>query len=246
MGWSYNFWRGTFYPEDTPSDQFLTEYSKHFDTVEVNNTFYRIPSEATVTKWKQQTPETFLFAAKFHRVVTHLKMLEDVEDEVDRFLKMMSKFEGQLGPLLFQFPNTFGPKHADALSDFLAELPQRYRYAVEISNEKMLSPRLYTMLKKNNVALVIVDDPSLPRNKEITADFLYIRWKGDRRKVKGTTGKTELDRRHGNDSWAETITRVLTNVKEVFGYFSKYYSGNPTFDAKYLIRQLRIGQKSSK
>lgn len=246
MGWSYDFWRGNFYPKNVPSKQFLSEYSKYFDTVEVDNTFYRIPSETTVTKWKQQTSETFLFAAKFPRVVTHVKMLKEARNEADRFLKTISKFEGQLGPLLLQFPNTFGPEHTGVLSDFLTDLPTIYSYAVEVRNEKMLTPKLYSILKKYNVALVIVDSPFLRRTEEITADFAYIRWEGDRRKVNGTLGKTELDRAHDNDIWAERIIDLLVSVKKVFGYFSKYYSGNPTSDALYLCNRLKLEKNFDK
>jgi len=238
MGWSYDFWKGNFYPENMRSDLFLTEYSKHFDTVEVDNTFYRIPSEPTVARWNQQTPETFLFAVKFPRIITHIKMLKECYDEVERFLKTVSKLKPQLGPLLLQFPSTFGPEHIGTLADFLATLPNMYKYAVEIRNKKMLEPDFYSVLRENQTALAIVDSPSMPLLDELTASFAYVRWEGDRRKVKGTLGKTEFDRTKDVEAWTGRIVRILEEVENVFGYFSKFYSGNPTSDAEQLIRRI--------
>jgi uncharacterized protein YecE (DUF72 family) len=91
MGWSYNFWVGNFYPEGLRSADFLAEYAKHFDTVEVDNTFYRVPNTSALEKWKGQTPSGFLFSAKFPRVITHQKMLKDVEKEMEFFIARISK-----------------------------------------------------------------------------------------------------------------------------------------------------------
>ncbi len=238
MGWSYDFWKGTLYSQNASVDQFLTEYSRHFDTVEVNSTFYRIPLETTVTKWKRQTHENFLFAAKFPRSVTHVKTLPEVKSETERFLRVMSGLGSKLGPLLLQFPITFGQKQTNLLSDFLATLPTNLRYAVEIRNEKLQGSPLHSILNEHNVALVLLDTSSSPSKWEVTSNFAYIRWKGNRKKVKGTIGKTELVRTRDYPLWAERIFELMKSVDEVFGYFSKYYSGNPVDDANHLIENL--------
>jgi uncharacterized protein YecE (DUF72 family) len=234
MGWSYDFWRGSLYPKDMKSKNFLAEYSKHFNTVEIDNTFYKIPSEATVTNWKDQTPTGFLFSAKFPGIVTHVKMLKDCENEVERFTQRISRLQDKLGPLLLQFPRNFDPKHAEALNSFLPSLPKGFRFALEVRNSKLLNEKLYSVLRENGVALATVDGPSVPKADVTTADFAYIRWEGDRRKVKGTLGTVEVDRTADIRKWAEKVN-TLSERGEVFGYFSKYYSGHPPTDIHQLL-----------
>ncbi len=242
MGWSYSFWKRNFYPEKLAEDQFLTEYSKHFDTVEVDSTFYRVPYENTVTKWKDQTlsSRAFLFAAKFPKVITHEKMLKNCDEEASWFVERMAKLQGKLGPLLLQLPPAFKPEYFERLSDFLPSLPKEHRYAVEARNKKLLTGRLYSLLRENRVALTIVDSLLVPTIEETTTDFAYVRWEGDRKKVNGTLGKTEIDRTHDIEKWARIIKNLQEKTTTVFGYFSKYYSGHPPTDAKNLLKSLEI------
>ena len=232
MGWSYDFWKGNFYPED--SENLLTEYAKIFDTVEINNTFYRIPSRDTVRNWKEETPEEFIFSAKFPRKITHIKMLQDCAEELDVFIEHMSILGDKLGPMLIQLPPGFKPEMSGILKDFLAGLPERCRFAVEIRNKKWLDEKFYGLLRDNSVALVLLDHPWMPQMNAITADFTYIRWVGDRKKVKGTLGKVEKDRRKDIEDWAVKVKSFLDDSIEVFGYFSKSYSGYPPGDVRML------------
>jgi uncharacterized protein YecE (DUF72 family) len=236
MGWSYGFWIGNFYPRGLRPSEFLAEYSKHFGTVEVNNTFYRVPSESTLLKWREQTPEGFLFSAKFPQVITHRKMLKDCESETQFFIERISVLQEKVGALLLQFPPAFGPKEATLLGDFLTKLPKKYRYAVEVRNKKLLGDKLFSLLKENGVALAI--NPLMPETEQITTDFAYLRWEGDRRKVNGALGKLEVDRTDDIKKWATRISKFLGETKEVFGYFSKYYSGHPPTDARQLVESL--------
>ena len=114
---------------------FLAFYSSRFDTVEVDNTFYRIPPSQVVTNWKNQTPDGFLFSLKFPRVITHIKMLKDCKIETQLFLERANLLGQKLGPLLLQFPPNFGVEHLPDLADFLTELPEPNRYVVEVRNE---------------------------------------------------------------------------------------------------------------
>jgi len=241
MGWSYGFWVANFYPRGLRPSEFLAEYSKHFGTVEVNNTFYRVPSESTLLKWKEQTPKDFLFSAKFPQAITHRKMLKDCEPETRFFIERISVLQEKVGPLLLQFPPAFGPEEATLLGDFLTKLPNKFRYAVEVRNKRLLNDKLYSLLKENGVTLVI--NPLIPETEHVTADLAYIRWEGDRRKVNGTLGKVEVDRTGDIKKWAAKITKFLVEAKEVFGYFSKYYSGHPPTDAEQLVESL--GQSGS-
>jgi uncharacterized protein YecE (DUF72 family) len=238
MGWSYDFWVGNFYPENTEASGFLTEYSKHFDTVEADSTFYRIPSQDTIEKWREQTPQNFLFSAKFPRIITHKKMLKDCEEETQFFLNRISSLQKKLGVLLLQFPYAFKPEHFHPLEDYVAALPKGTRFAVEVRNSKLLDERLYSLLRENGVALALVETPFMPETEEITANFTYLRWEGDRRKVNGLLGKVEVDRTDDTKKWAERITKWLDTGIEVFGYFSKYYSGHPPTDAQQLLKLL--------
>ena len=238
MGWSYGFWVGNFYPAGVRPSEFLAEYSKHLETVEVNNTFYRVPSEDILLKWRDQTPRGFLFSAKFPQVITHRKMLKDCEADVEFFTERISALREKTGPLLLQFPPAFGPKEATLLGDFLHELPKRYRYAVEVRNRKLLGDKLYSLLRENQIAITI--SSIMPETEQITADFVYIRWEGDRRKVNGALGKVEVDRTDDIRRWAEKIVKLLDETKEVFGYFSKYFSGHPPTDARQLVESLDL------
>ena len=238
MGWSYNFWVGNFYPKGMKSTDFLTEYSKHFSTVEVDNTFYRVPNKSTLEKWREQTSPEFLFSAKFPRIITHQKMLKDCEQDLRFFTERISSLEEKLGPLLLQFPPMFGTEHAVLLKDFLPQLPRKHRYAVEVRNAQLLNSSFFSLLRENHIALAIVATPFLPEINEITADFAYVRWEGDRKKVNGTLGKAEIDKTYETKGWAEKIKGFLREAEEIFGYFSKYYSGEPTADASQLIELL--------
>jgi len=239
MGWSYDFWVGKLYPEGTTPNEFLAEYSKHFSTVEVDNTFYRIPSVEIVENWRAQTPGGFLFSAKFPRAITHIKMLQNCQQEVDVFLERIAYLQDKLGPLLIQLPYNFGPEHFSLLHDFLNNLPKSYRFVLEVRNKEMLEEKLYTVLRENCIALAWVDHPFMPEIDITTADFAYIRWEGDRRKMNGTLGKIEIAKTDRTKKWADKIRKLLESPLDVFGYFSKYYSGYPPSDVEQLLSLLR-------
>jgi len=235
IGWSYGFWKGSFYPEGLASKDFLAFYAKHFGTVEVDSTFYRIPRRQSVMDWKEQTPEGFVFSLKFPQVITHVKMLKDCEEETSVFLERAELLGEKLGVLLLQFPYNFGTEHVPLLRDFLQTLPKTHRYAMEVRNRKLLNHDFYSVLRDHNAALAWADSPFMPQISELTSDFIYVRWVGDRRRVKGTLGKIEMDRTAQINAWAEKLKPFLEEGAEVFGYFSKYYSGYSPSDAEALL-----------
>jgi uncharacterized protein YecE (DUF72 family) len=239
MGWSYDFWRGNFYPENLNSSEFLAYYSKRFDTVEVDSTFYRIPRESTLTDWREQTPNSFVFSLKFPRMITHIKMLKDCEEETRVFLERAELLGDKLGALLLQFPFSFRAEHLPLLRTFLKTLPKEHRYAVEVRNKSLLNDDLYSVLRDNGTAFAWVDSSWMPTSTEVTGDFLYVRWEGDRKKVNGTLGKTEIDRTNEINRWALKLEPFVERQTQVFGFFSKYYSGNPMVDSQTFLNSLK-------
>jgi len=238
MGWSYDHWVGNFYPEGTASGDFLAEYARHFDTVEVNSTFYRVPYRSTVEDWKEKTPEGFTFAAKIPRAVTHGTELGDDWGKMEVFLENISLLGDKLGPLLIQLPPKYKSDKMKNLEDFLARLPHGHSYAVEFRDRDWLDASVYERLEKYGVALVLVDHPWMPEVEVVTADFTYIRWQGDRKQVGGESGMVERDRSSDIDRWAERIAGFLNESIDVYGYFSKFYSGHPPSDVKQLLERI--------
>ncbi len=208
----------------------MAYYSTQFNTVEIDSSFYRIPTSQTVENWKKQVPEGFLFSLKFPQIITHIKMLKDCQYETNIFLERASLLEKKLGALLLQFPPNFSTKHLADMEFFLQKLPTIHRYVVEVRNKSWLNQEFYSILKANNIALATSDSPLMAQINEVTADFLYFRWEGDRKKVNGTLGKAEADKSKDLKLVAEKIKPFLDKQTTLFGYFGKYYSGYPPSD----------------
>ena len=153
IGWSYDFWKGAFYPSKAASKDFLNYYSSKFNTVEVDSTFYRIPNRQTVINWAKQTPDDFLFSLKFPSVITHIKMLKDCESETNAFLEKVALLKQKLGCLLLQFPPAFGAKQFPLLISFLQDLPKEYRYVVEVRNKELLDEEFFFCPEKSKSRL---------------------------------------------------------------------------------------------
>jgi uncharacterized protein YecE (DUF72 family) len=243
IGWSYNFWKGPFYPAKLPNNKLLTFYATQFNTVEVDNTFYRIPNIQTMINWKQQTPDGFMFSLKFPSIITHVKMLKDCQKETALFLERAKLLEEKLGPMLLQFPPSFGEQHFSDLAAFLNALPRGLRFVVEVRNQTLLHEHFFQLLKDNHAAFAWTDSPLLPKTLELTSDFVYLRLEGDRSKVHGLLGKVEVDRYFDVKAWAEK----LAPFKKVplFGYFGKFYSGFPPLDARRFLECLGVGYQST-
>jgi uncharacterized protein YecE (DUF72 family) len=239
MGWSYAFWENGFYPGNMAPKERLTYYATKFDTVETDSTFYRIPRVSTMMEWKEQTPSEFVFALKFPQAITHVKKLKDCQEETHIFIERVALLQEKLGPLLLQFPHAFTIDDIPLLQEFLQALPEEHRYVVEVRNEKLLNEEFYSILRSHNVALAWVEGPFIPQVNEMTSDFIYVRWEGDRRKINGTLGKVEADKTVQIKQWADRIQSFLDNKARVYGYFSKYYSGFPPSDVSELLKWLK-------
>jgi uncharacterized protein YecE (DUF72 family) len=156
-GWSYKEWKGSLYPPKIPADEMLRYYAARFPTVEVNNSFYRIPSESVLAGWAGQVPEGFRFVLKASRRITHNHRLADVDGSLGYFLRAVNPLGERLGPTLFQLPPTF-KKDLTRLSDFLARLPRRWPAAIEFRHASWFDAEVYDVLRARDVPLVAVDE----------------------------------------------------------------------------------------
>ncbi len=175
-GWQYDHWSGPFYPEDLPRDEWFDHYAAHFDTVEINNTFYHLPKASTFDSWRAAAPDGFTYVLKFSRYGTHVKHLKGPADTIGLFLERAERLGDRLGPILVQLrPNWHAnPERLDA---FLDAAPKRRRWAVEFRDPTWLCDEIFEVLRRHGAALCIHDlIPDHPR--VVTADWVYLRFHG--------------------------------------------------------------------
>jgi uncharacterized protein YecE (DUF72 family) len=235
MGWSYSFWARKLYPKGTKTTGYLAEYANTMNSVEVDATFYRIPSISTVEAWRDSVPEDFRFAVKFPQAVTHAPKLAYDAEKLAVFLSHIESLSPKLGPLLLQFPPFLKPVHA-ALEDLLGALPKNRPIAAEFRNKHWFTENTYKLLHDHSVSLVSTNNAESP-NVE-TSDFAYLRLEGDRKAVNGEIGVVEIDRSAETGKWAGWVRKQLDSGKDVYGYISKYYSGYPPTDVTTLKKNI--------
>ncbi|HWA33608.1 MAG TPA: DUF72 domain-containing protein, partial [Cyclobacteriaceae bacterium] len=190
-GWSYKHWMGTFYPEGLKqADQF--EYlRKYFDTVEINNSFYRLPTVATFEKWKKSAFRGFLFAVKASRYITHMKKLTDARQNTRLFFNRTAHLSKKLGPILFQLPPGW-KVNVDRLASFVADLPKKWNYAFEFRNATWYDDKVYSILKEMNCAFCIYELGGHKSPEIVTANFVYVRLHGPEAKYQGDYSDSAL------------------------------------------------------
>lgn len=225
-GWSYADWEGSVYLPGTAPAARLAEYVKHFTTVEIDSTFYGTPRVTTVERWRNAAPRGFLYAAKFPQEVTHERNLVGSRAEAEIFVHRMAELGDKIGPLLLQLPPSFGVEGMGVLEDFLKGLPGGFRYAVEVRHRSWLGSDLPEMLRERGVALTLIDYPRMPRMREATTDFVYIRWLGNRREFPG--GHTHLKKDRDDDLlwWSDLVDRFLQDGRTVFAYANNHYQNH--------------------
>jgi len=223
-GWHYKHWVGTFYPQRWPASKMLEFYFERFDTVEINNSFYRLPSETAVDDWHASTPERFCFAVKGSRFLTHMKKLADPAAGLERFFSRADLLKEKLGPVLFQLPPNW-EINLDRLENFLHALPAWHRYAFEFRNPTWNTTDLLALLRKHNVAYCPFHLAGYQSPIEITADITYIRLHGPGGKYQCTYSEDALS------EWAARIHGWRDELKAVYVYFDNDDSGYAAFDA---------------
>ncbi|MGH7275305.1 MAG: DUF72 domain-containing protein [Nitrospiria bacterium] len=240
QGWSYPSWVGSFYPQGTKASDYLTEYAKHFPTVEIDSTFYAIPRNSLIDHLNRSTPEGFIFTAKFPKIITHEKRLKDCETNVKAFLDVMSRLGQKLGPLVLQFDYTFKFEQFDLLACLLEKLPRGHRYAVEIRHRSWLKEEFFALLSSKNIALVLADYAYMPKLDRVTADFLYIRWLGNRKDVPDDSyEKIIRDRTEDLVHWSSVVKGFIEKKIPVYGYFNNHYMGHSPGSIRIFLEMMR-------
>jgi uncharacterized protein YecE (DUF72 family) len=227
-GWVYRDWRGVLYPESLPQRRWLERYAEEFETVELNNTFYRLPTRTAAAKWAEETPRRFRFSVKASRYLTHIKRLAEVGRGAERFFERIEPLTdaGKLGPVLWQFPENFH-RDDERLASGLEALP-RGRHAFEFRHPSWFCEDVYALLRRRRAALVIGDHPDRPfQTHELTARWTLIRFHYGRRGRDGNYSQRELEQ------WARRIAQWRRRV-EVYAYFNNDWRGCAVRNARHL------------
>jgi uncharacterized protein YecE (DUF72 family) len=234
-GWQYKHWRGDFYPDKLPQHRWLAYYAARFNTVEINNTFYRLPEAAVFSKWEEQAPPGFLYAVKASRFLTHMKKLKDPEEPIDRFLQRARDLHATLGPVLFQLPPRW-PLNIERLRGFLTALPPRYRYVIEFREPSWYADEVYALLERHRVALCLHDMSGSISGKLVVGPFVYVRFHGVE-KYSGSYADRTLD------EWADWLSDRMKAGIPVYAYFNNDTGGHAPRDAARLRERIheRIG-----
>lgn len=230
-GWQYKHWRGEFYPGDLAASRWFEHYASLFDTVEINNTFYRLPEEQTFAAWAARAPKRFLFAIKASRFLTHMKKLKDPQEPLNRLFSRMRPLGRHLGPVLYQLPPGW-KLDLERLEQFLQLLPRRARHAIEFREPSWYRDDTLELLARLGVALVLHDMRGSATARERVGPFVYVRFHG----AAGTYSGSYSDRRLAD--WADWLHGQRASGADVYAYFNNDVGGHAPRNAVTLRRFL--------
>jgi len=216
-GWHYNHWRGKFYPAELKKYEWFDYYSKHFDTVEINNTFYQQPKDTSIKTWYKRAPQNFTYAVKANRFITHIKKLKDPADSLRRFLNSTALLKEKLGPVLYQLPPSLH-QDLDRLKNFAMLLPKKPPAVFEFRHKSWFTQNTFDLLSRFHLTFCIHDMPGIISPRAVTADIIYIRFHGPTGRYQGNYSKAALR------DWAEWIKDHAKNTRSIFAYFNNDYN----------------------
>lgn len=230
-GWVYKHWFGRFYPPKV--GDLLKFYSSHFMTVELNASFYRLPTRNAIERWSRSVPDGFIFSVKGSRYITHIRRLKEVEDAIRNFIDLISGFGEKLGPILWQLPPSL-KRDEEILSHFFRILPKGFKYAVEFRNKSWFTPEILEILSEDGIALCISDMPGVPSPFQATASFAYVRMHGPSSRYSSKYSEEELK------DLLERIRGLEGSIYELYIYFNNDYMAYAVENAKELIRMAEL------
>jgi uncharacterized protein YecE (DUF72 family) len=231
-GFHYAHWKGPFYPAKTSGAKMLEWYIRHFDTVELNNSFYRLPTPESFDDWREATPQNFVFAVKASRFLTHNKKLKDPENALDNLLPRAARLGKKLGPILFQLPPRWRV-NVERLDNLLTVLPRDLRYAFECRDLSWITPEVNVILKRFNAAFCIYELAGYHSPMHVTADFAYVRLHGPSAgKYQGSYRKERLQ------DWSCQIKAWARELKAVYVYFDNDQAGYAPHNALTLKKMI--------
>jgi len=208
-GWSYTSWEGPFYPSGTENFRWLNYYSHVFDYVEIDSSFYRIPTKQMVNNWATKTPKNFKFTAKFPKVITHDKRLKDVDDELERFFDAMAPLKNKMLALLLQLPPSIQIHTGlERLRELVPKFDNRFRYAVEVRHPSWFQELSYSFFANNSICLVWNQLVEIQTPPVVTTDFVYVRFIGDRSIQEKDFGRIQIDRIAEMQNWADKVKNI--------------------------------------
>ena len=223
-GYVYPHWRGPFYLPSASSSEMLELYRQRFDTVEINNSFYRLPSAEVFTRWREAVPPGFIYAVKANRFITHMKKLKDPEEPVARMMSRVELLGDRLGPILFQLPPRWRV-NVERLEALLAALPPQYRYTFELRDPTWFDDRVYAALAEHRAAFCIWDLSRQLSPLVVTTDLVYVRLHGPGDAYQGSYDDATLA------LWAERFAGWAAEGREVYCYFDNDQAGYAVHDA---------------
>lgn len=225
-GWSYEGWVGPFYPMNAKPSSFLELYSRVFDTVEIDSTFYRIPKISTVKSWRDSTPDDFFFSPKFPKEITHEKELENVDRLLRMFIEPILNLSQKLGPVLIQLSPSFTFEHGfKRLKQFISDLPSNIHYAIEFRHDSWFRDEIYSLLQKSDMTLVWSEMPSVHVPKILTSSTAYLRMIGDRSIKEENFGTIQKDRTETIKIWADEIKNKEDEIEKAFVFSNNHFQG---------------------
>jgi uncharacterized protein YecE (DUF72 family) len=228
-GWTYDSWRGPFYPCDVPKRFWLEFYATQFSTTEINGSFYRTPSLEAVVAWRDQTPDDFLFAWKASKFITHWKRLsEKCENSIALMETRLRKLGRKVGPVLFQLPPQF-TANRERLASFIRMLPPRRRYAFEFRHHSWYNEAILALLRDNDISLCLSDHYDAPAPWKVTASFVYVRGHGPGGHYRDNYPDAILQ------AWAQKIRTWKRQCRDVFVYFDNDQKSAAPIDARRLL-----------
>jgi len=245
QGWNYDAWVGPFYPDNTRTVDFLSIYSRAFDTVEVDSTFYAVPPSKTIRGWSQRTPPGFVFALKMPQEITHERRFRDVDDIAKEFFDRARELEDKLGPILIQLGPDFHAAELPALAKFLPTLPDDIAFAIEFRDKGWIHDGVLALLSEHHVAFALTDARWIPRKQMLslaerpTADFAYIRWMGADREIVDYS-RIQIDRSRELELWTGVISQLAHRGRTVYGYVNNHFAGHSPSSARELQRLLNL------